>query len=71
MSKTDEPSQIQSRLARIVQRFDTLEAAGFKSPDQPPVLLARGGGFKRTVIFLVLAFSYKWYRARFINKVRF
>jgi len=65
MHKHDEPSMI----SRIFNRFDTLEAAGLKSPDQPPVLLARGGGFKRTVILLLLAFAYKWYRARFINKI--
>jgi hypothetical protein len=67
MAKNSEEDS--SRLLRIIKRFDTLDAAGFNEPDQPPVLVARGGGFKRTVAFLVLGFAYKWYRARFINKV--
>jgi hypothetical protein len=38
-------------------------------PYYPP-LVARGGGFKRFMILMALGMAYKWYRARFINKVR-
>jgi hypothetical protein len=59
-------------IQRLWDRMDTLKAAGFKSNDNStPVLLSRGGGLKAWVIFLTLAWCYKWYRARFINKVRY
>lgn len=56
----------------IWKRMDTLEAAGLKNEfaEHPP-LMSRGGGFKRFVIIMVVGMAYKWYRARFINKVCF
>jgi hypothetical protein len=54
----------------IWKRMDTLEAAGLNNEfvEHPP-LMSRGGGFKRFVIIMVVGMAYKWYRARFINKV--
>lgn len=54
----------------IWKRMDTLEAAGLKDEfaEYPP-LASRGGGFKRFMIIMAVGMAYKWYRARFINKV--
>ncbi len=55
----------------IWNRMDTLEAAGLNDEfSQYPPLVSRGGGFKRFMIIMAVGMAYKWYRARFINKVR-
>jgi hypothetical protein len=50
---------------------DTVEASGVAEdyPDHPP-LVQRGFGFRRFLIIMAVGMLYKWYRARFINKVR-
>jgi hypothetical protein len=51
-------------------RLDTLESAGLKQKgERDAPVLARGPGLKRALFWLGVAFLYKWYRARFINKV--
>lgn len=57
------------KLENVLDRFDTLKSAGFSSTSSRRPLLMRGPGFKRIAFFLFVGFMYKWYRARFINKV--
>ena len=53
------------------KRMDTLEAAGINDEFAAnPPLMSRGGGFKRFMVIMAFGVAYKWYRARFINKVR-
>ena len=51
---------------RVWERMDTLKAAGLYDDGMVPMR----SGFKTNVGLLVAAFMFKWYRARFINKVR-
>lgn len=69
-SSRQQPS-LSCRLQDIWQRTDTLESSGLNDlyPEHPP-LVSRGGGLKRWAAFFVIGFLIKWYRARFINKVR-
>lgn len=75
MVTNDEDAAVQSKNTNILQtiwkRMDTLEAAGLNDEfaEYPP-LVSRGGGFKRFMIIMAVGMAYKWYRARFINKVR-
>lgn len=48
------------------ERMDTMKAAGLTDGDG---LVPMQSGFKRNVGLLVAAFLFKWYRARFINKI--
>mmetsp|Transcript_10471 Transcript_10471/g.14841 ORF Transcript_10471/g.14841 Transcript_10471/m.14841 type:complete len:358 (+) Transcript_10471:160-1233(+) len=52
-----------TRLQRVLDRLDTLKAAGYDH-DTSMQVSAKGG-----IILFCLAFCYKWYRARFINKI--
>ena len=64
-------SSVKNIFLSIWKRMDTLETAGLKDEfAEYPVLVSRGGGFKRFMIIMALGMAYKWYRARFINKVR-
>ena len=45
--------------------MDTLRSAGLYDDGMVPMQ----SGFKTNVMLLVGAFMFKWYRARFINKV--
>lgn len=59
-------------LQNIWNRMDTLEASGINRDyaNHPP-LVQRGGGFKRFMVIMTVGMAYKWYRARFINKIPF
>lgn len=50
---------------RAWERMDTLKSAGLCDDGMMPMR----SGFKTNVGLLVAAFMFKWYRARFINKV--
>jgi len=50
---------------QIWERMDTMKAAGLCDNGMEPLQ----SGFKTNVGLLVAAFLFKWYRARFINKV--
>jgi hypothetical protein len=66
----EQSSTISQRLEKVVDRLDTLKSAGLLvDPNSPRPLLMRGPGFKRIFFWLFVGFMYKWYRARFINKV--
>ena len=66
----EEPREIHE-LETVLDRLDTLKSAGFKDPNSSSrPLMMRGPGFKRIFFWLFVGFMYKWYRARFINKVR-
>jgi len=58
-----------STFGKILDRMDTLKSAGFVGTDSFRPLVMRGPGFKRIALFLLVGFMYKWYRARFINKI--
>jgi hypothetical protein len=58
--------RIQTVGLRVWERMDTLKAAGLYDDGMVPMR----SGFKTNVGLLVAAFMFKWYRARFINKVR-
>jgi hypothetical protein len=62
-------STVFQRLEMVIDRLDTLKSAGLVDPNSPRPLLMRGPGFKRIFFWLFVGFMYKWYRARFINKV--
>ena len=66
------PSGIRQRLRKagkqIWNRMDTLKAAGLYDNEEDG-LIPMQSGFKMNVGLLVGAFLFKWYRARFINKV--
>lgn len=74
-SITDSKIYKKSKLQRIQQfglaaweRMDTMKAAGLTND---PELVPMNAGFKTNVGLLVGAFLFKWYRARFVNKVRY
>lgn len=50
---------------QVWERMDTMKAAGLCDNGMEPLQ----SGFKTNVGLLVAAFLFKWYRARFINKV--
>jgi len=52
---------------KVWERMDTMKAAGLYDDDDGLVPMQMG--FKRNVGLLVAAFMFKWYRARFINKI--
>lgn len=56
-------------IENVLKRFDTLEASGLKKeyPNHPPL----AAGMKTYAFWITVAFAYKWYRARFINKIDF
>ena len=51
----------------VLERMDTFKAAGLYDDDSN--LVPMQSGFKSNVGLLVGAFLFKWYRARFINKI--
>ena len=51
----------------VWERMDTFKAAGLYDDDSN--LVPMQSGFKSNVGLLVGAFLFKWYRARFINKI--
>lgn len=59
--------KIKSKAMVVWERMDTLKSAGFYEDGELAPLQA---GFKRNVALLVAAFLFKWYRARYITKVR-
>jgi hypothetical protein len=64
-------SKANNLLVTIWNRMDTLQASGInKEFAEYPPLVSRGGGFKRFMVIMAVGMAYKWYRARFINKVR-
>lgn len=66
----DDASLKQPTLIRKVwKRFDTLESAGLLENAEERPLLMRGPGLKKAIILFGIAFLWKWYRARFINKI--
>ncbi|KAL7495813.1 hypothetical protein ACHAWT_006311 [Skeletonema menzelii] len=67
-STTTRRQRIQSKLLQLYKRTNTLQAAGLYNDNNndPQPLQA---GFKSNVMILVGAFLFKWYRARFINKI--
>jgi hypothetical protein len=65
----DQSSTVFKRPEKVLDRLDTLKSAGLVDPNSPRPLLMRGPGFKRIFFWLFVGFMYKWYRARFINKV--
>jgi hypothetical protein len=69
---TDSAKSNNNLLVKIWNRMDTLEASGInKEFAEHPPLVSRGGGFKRFMIIMAVGMAYKWYRARFINKVTY
>lgn len=64
-SSTSVRQRMQKAAFLAWERTDTLKAAGFY--DDGPVPLQ--SGFKSNVGMLVAAFMFKWYRARFVNKI--
>ena len=52
---------------KVLGRTDTMRAAGLSAVGRHPPMQM---GFKSNVGLLLGAFLFKWYRARFINKVR-
>lgn len=64
-------SPVRQRLQKLGlkawERMDTMKAAGLCDDDTGMVPMQ--SGFKRNVGLLVAAFMFKWYRARFINKI--
>ena len=70
-SSSSASSKLQSTLNRVWERTNTLKAAGLYDDDNdnPNSLQPLQAGFKTNVGLLVGAFLFKWYRARFINKI--
>lgn len=66
----EQSNNVFERLEKVVDRLDTLKSAGLVDSNSAPPLLMRGPGFKRIFFWLFVGFMYKWYRARFINKVK-
>lgn len=71
-SSAEKNSPVHSKLHRVKQfglqaweRMDTMKAAGLADGVVP-----LNAGFKTNVGLLVGAFLFKWYRARFVTKVR-
>ena len=58
--------RIQQIGSQVWERMDTMKAAGLADDGMVPM----NAGFKTNVALLVGAFLFKWYRARFITKVR-
>lgn len=69
-SSEEQSNNVFERLEKILDRLDTLKSAGFVDSNSASPLLMRGPGFKRIFFWLFIGFMYKWYRARFINKVK-
>mmetsp|Transcript_20859 Transcript_20859/g.37660 ORF Transcript_20859/g.37660 Transcript_20859/m.37660 type:complete len:303 (-) Transcript_20859:252-1160(-) len=70
MKETSPPrksSLVRQRIQKAWERMDTLKAAGFYNDADG--LVPMQSGFKSNVGLLVAAFMFKWYRARFINKI--
>jgi DNA-directed RNA polymerase subunit RPC12/RpoP len=61
--------RIQSKLIHVWERTNTLKVAGLYDDDNEKKLQPLQAGFKTNVMLLVGAFLFKWYRARFINKI--
>ncbi len=57
--------QIRYAGKQALERLDTMKAAGLYDNGMTPMQ----SGFKTNVGLLIGAFLFKWYRARFINKV--
>jgi len=69
-SSSTTTSKLQSTLNRVWERTNTLKAAGlYDDDDNNNSLHPLQAGFKTNVGLLVGAFLFKWYRARFINKI--
>jgi ribosomal protein S27AE len=69
-SSSTTTSKLQSALNRVWERTNTLKAAGlYDDNDDNNNLQPLQAGFKTNVGLLVGAFLFKWYRARFINKI--
>jgi len=69
--KNDRPMSIRQRIkttGRIVwERMDTMKSSGLY--DNEDGLVPMQSGFKANVGIFVAALLFKWYRARFINKI--
>jgi len=59
--------RLQKAGLRVWERMDTMKAAGLC--DDGDGMVPMQAGFKRNVGLLFAAFMFKWYRARFINKI--
>ena len=57
--------RLRSSGEQVWERMDTMKAAGLCDNGMEPLQ----SGFKTNVGLLIAAFLFKWYRARFINKV--
>ena len=68
--KEESNASLRRRIRRagihVWERMDTLRSAGLYDDGMMPM----HSGFKTNVGLLIAAFMFKWYRARFINKVR-
>ena len=60
-----ESKSLRKRIGKVWGRMDTMRSAGLTTGRHPPMQM----GFKSNVGMLVAAFLFKWYRARFINKI--
>ena len=71
-STTTTSTSVRQRIKNVGRttwdRMDTMKAAGLYD-DNEDGLVPMQAGFKSNVGLLVGAFLFKWYRARFINKV--
>lgn len=65
--KRSSSRNIQKLGRQLWERMDTLRAAGLYNEEDG--LVPMQSGFKSNVGLLFAAFMFKWYRARFINKV--
>ena len=68
-STTKRRQRMQSKLIQLYERTNTLKAAGLYDNTDNKNLQPLQSGFKSNVMILVGAFLFKWYRARFINKI--
>lgn len=64
-SKNESEDDKKTLVQRVWARLDTLESAGLKDQTN----LQGGFTIKQTLVFFGVAFLWKWYRARYINKV--
>ena len=71
-SENDANAENFNLFQQVWRRTDTLEVSGINQEyAQNPPLASRGFGVKRWLLVALGAFLFKWYRARFINKVNF
>ncbi|KAL7445616.1 hypothetical protein ACHAXM_009950 [Skeletonema potamos] len=68
-ASTKPRQRMQTKLIQLWERTNTLKAAGLYDESNNNNLQPLQSGFKSNVMILVGAFLFKWYRARFINKI--